>query len=1745
MKKIVLLALSVLLALQVFSHGVQVAYEVRNDGTIRVWIEHWHGSTNNVSSYPLDVQIWLGSTMLSSQTYYADGYANGTATSSLPTQGTLISLYGCSSAESTGSCYANSCNNWVYWDFNPPVCNQTIDLVIVDGPASTTQEGCSNLYPQTITASFNDTYGPTITANNLTANNTNCTGAIISDFSSVVSVTDNCDNSPVVTYSPVEGSFFPLGNTTVNVTATDVSGNSSNSSFTVSVVAASITNTLDTTICAGDTMYIGASAYTTAGTHTTTLTSSCGTDSVVTLNLGVQALPLAQSETINVCNNTSFTISPTITNGVNAVEYEWYVDANSNVSGQANSTTKQADITQTLSNNTSTIQTVVYHVTPYTEEVSYNVGDTYGGGMIAYIMQPGDNGYVAGQQTAIIAQSTFAANPSGACSPDAFELGSSTAATSQLIGEGMNNTNNLYNAGNTSGDCISFAYNYNDGTYSDWFIPSKDELYEVLNNLNTTFSSSGGYYIRSSSETVGNISTSYSYFPGAPPTLNTAQNDGSCGKVILCRYATLPAIPPVCPGDEFIININVSPADTVIDTQVACESYTWIDGSTYTASNNSATYTLTNAAGCDSVVALDLTINYMAYDTMVVTACDSYTWIDGVTYTSSNNSATHTLQTVNGCDSVITLDLTINISGCTDSTMFNYNASAVCDDGSCIPFVYGCTDANASNYDATANTDDGSCLSCPGRVGFDFSTAYGYLHTPFANYSFDSLTVEFWINIPNLTANQHYFSLAQQKQIQVGHWSGNTISTNLVGVSPVNLHTDTNTIANEWHHVAFTFDGSTETLYLDGVAIESATTTGSLMTNTTWNDGLVLGARYTTNTQYFDGQMSDVRLWEVARTSAEINANMNTTLTGAETGLIAYYPLNDGAGSTTVTDLTGNGHDLTLYNFNSNTSWINEPTTYPTASADTVTACDSYTFGGVTYTSSGDYTWQGTNVAGCDSTATLHLTINNSTSSTDVQVACDSYTWIDGNTYTTSNNSATHTLTNAAGCDSVVTLDLTINYEDDSYQNVSLLNGHSFEYHDSTYTVAGYYHNILQTVEGCDSTVYTELTVFDNLLDSLNAVYCDNEAAVPLPSQEQYPYFTNWTQYYVDGIAIDTLDPSALSEGNHQLSVEVLGPDVEVDYSTGYYWTDLSAYTDTLYFEDDQERGPFNIGFDFIWFDTTYSEIYIDANGKIAFDEDIDEEEIELFEEDLDPENEGTIKMVTLGTAPNRKLVVEYDSIPFYGEEDYAYVRGQIVLHETTGYIDINIDYCEQYYADESIYIGLEHEDEDVIEFRYDEDDPNLDDWHVRFIPFIDVLDSDSMSFTILNTDGLESVTSCDSYTWIDGVTYTSSNNTATHTLTNALGCDSVVTLDLTINYSSTGVDVITSCDSYTWIDGVTYTASNNTATHTLTNALGCDSVVTLDLTINYANAGSSSITSCDEYDWNGQLITVSGNYTQQFTNTSGCDSTHTLTVTINSSTASSQQVSFDYGYSITVGNSVYTDTGVYIDTLTTALGCDSIVTTDLTVFYYEHFTQDVTICADEDISVNGNTYNQTGVYVDTIAVSGMADSVMTTTLTVLPVPVLPVIYQMWSTTLSTTDAFDAYQWYRNGNALVGDTNQTLNIFQSGWYTVEVFNNDGCGTLSDGFGFGVSGIDEATLAEFKLYPNPTRSLIHLELPSSLGTDYLLEVYDFTGRLLRTYEGSQRPTLRPVIDFGQLSQGNYQVVVKYSDGSVWNQSVIKQ
>ena len=108
----------------------------------------------------------------------------------------------------------------------------------------------------------------------------------------------------------------------------------------------------------------------------------------------------------------------------------------------------------------------------------------------------------------------------------------------------------------------------------------------------------------------------------------------------------------------------------------------------------------------------------------------------------------------------------------------------------------------------------------------------------------------------------------------------------------------------------------------------------------------------------------------------------------------------------------------------------------------------------------------------------------------------------------------------------------------------------------------------------------------------------------------------------------------------------------------------------------------------------------------------------------------------------------------------------------------------------------------------------------------------------------VDTITACDAYTWIDGNTYTSSNTTATFDTINQNGCDSIVGLHLTILNAETRTDTRTECSGYTWINGTTYTASNNSDTYTIAGAAtnGCDSIITLNLIIINVNTNVTQL---------------------------------------------------------------------------------------------------------------------------------------------------------------------------------------------------------------------------------------------------------------------------------------------------------------
>ncbi|MCL4706969.1 hypothetical protein KJ068_17510 [bacterium] len=201
--------------------------------------------------------------------------------------------------------------------------------------------------------------------------------------------------------------------------------------------------------------------------------------------------------------------------------------------------------------------------------------------------------------------------------------------------------------------------------------------------------------------------------------------------------------------------------------------------------------------------------------------------------------------------------------------------------------------------------------------------------------NFDSglkFTIEAWVKMDGLTISgvsgtvvaKGFGSAGEQYALDV--LSGSTRfyvfdgSTNLAIISIPEI-----TVAEGWVHLAAVFDVSQNLmqLYKNGALAGSTTPLASLISTT---EPVSIGSKKsdsfsTTYTETFNGKIDEVRIWNVARSAADISGKMSCELTGTEAGLVAYYKFNQGlagasnAGETTLIDAAGGDNNGTLNNF--------------------------------------------------------------------------------------------------------------------------------------------------------------------------------------------------------------------------------------------------------------------------------------------------------------------------------------------------------------------------------------------------------------------------------------------------------------------------------------------------------------------------------------------------------------------------------------------------------------------------------------------------------------------------------------------------------------------------------------------------------------------------------------------------------------------------------------------------------------
>ena len=219
------------------------------------------------------------------------------------------------------------------------------------------------------------------------------------------------------------------------------------------------------------------------------------------------------------------------------------------------------------------------------------------------------------------------------------------------------------------------------------------------------------------------------------------------------------------------------------------------------------------------------------------------------------------------------------------------------------------------------------------------------------------------------------------------------------------------------------------------------------------------------------------------------------------------------------------------------------------------------------------------------------------------------------------------------------------------------------------------------------------------------------------------------------------------------------------------------------------------------------------------------------------------------------------------------------------------------------------------------------------------------------------------------------------YTTSNVAGCDSVVTLTLTVIPQPVNIDLYeTACDNFVW-QGKNYTTSQDIVTKYKT-AHGGDSIVTMHLTINYSTASSETQTAIGSFEWHGETYTKSGNYKTTLTNVAGCDSVVTLTLTVIPQPVNTDLYETACDKFVWEGKT-YTTSQDIVTKHTTALGGDSTVTMHLTINYSN--TGSETQSAVGSFDWHGQTYTQSGDYQYTLTNTAGCDSVVTLHLTITP----------------------------------------------------------------------------------------------------------------------------------------------------------------
>jgi len=453
-----------------------------------------------------------------------------------------------------------------------------------------------------------------------------------------------------------------------------------------------------------------------------------------------------------------------------------------------------------------------------------------------------------------------------------------------------------------------------------------------------------------------------------------------------------------------------------------------------------------------------------------------------------------------------------------------------------------------------------------------------------------------------------------------------------------------------------------------------------------------------------------------------------------------------------------------------------------------ICAGTTYLFNGVNRGVTGAYLDTFRNSVGCDSVVTLNLTVRPYSTGTLTVSLCNGGSYLFNGVLRTASGIYLDTFRNAFGCDSVVSLSLTVRSISFGTFNLSICNGTSYLFNGINRTASGTYRDTLINSFGCDSTVILNLTVRPLSSASISRTICNGSS-----------YLFNGVNLTASGTYRDTL-------------INGFGCDSFLTLNLTVRAASTSSFAQTICNGASYFYNGMNLTVSGTYADTFVNSLGCDSIRTLNL----------------------TVRPVAIGTMSSSICAGS------------SYFFNGVNLTVAGAYRDTLVTSAG---CDSFLTLNL------------------------SVVPFL--------TATINR-----SICSGTSYLF-NGVNLTTAG-VYKDTFTSVAGCDSILTLNLTVNATSTGTINRTICNGASYLfNGVNLTTSG-TYKDTLVNATGCDSFVTLNLTVRPPSTGSITrvITVGSSYLFNGVYLTQPGTYRDTLTNSNGCDSIVTLHLSVNTDIA-------------------------------------------------------------------------------------------------------------------------------------------------------------------------------------------------------------------------------------------------------------------